>query len=603
MKSALIALFIVCLLLFVSYSSSSQPGMLDQTFGNGGKVLSDYENGFDECHSLALYPDGKIIAVGYANTSANGYQLDINMYKQNGTLDSAFADNGKLVWVNGLGQTFGNSVLLQADGKIVVGGKVAKGTNDDFLIGRFEAAGYPDFNFGVGGFTNTEFNQFQNEECNAIALDKNENIIAVGTASNNVALARYTSFGILDNTFGSNGKVQTIFSGGLAWGKAVAIQPNGKILVAGYFYNSNTDYDFTLIRYNYDGTIDSTFALNGIATVDFGLADYCSALSISSTGDIVIAGTSETNTGISKIAIAKYDSTGAPVLSFGNSGKVLITLDNAAYIKSICLQPDDKIIAAGQYFNYNNFADSIILMRFLPNGNIDASFGINGKATTDFGNDYNLARSVILQTDGKILVGGYANIAGNNVSDFALARYNNDITLPISLLNFTASKKNTSVLLNWQTTFEQSDKYFAIERSGNNSNGFKEIGRTYTKENSSAVHSFEDDNPLNGKSHYRLKQVDADGKINYSKIVSVDFDKTFLIKLYPNPVKDILRIQGLNMEEKSTLSIFDLQGHLVLQASVSNGTSSINVSRIASGIYLLKIKANDKIQTLKFVKQ
>jgi hypothetical protein len=169
----------------------------------------------------------------------------------------------------------------------------------------------------------------------------------------------------------------------------------------------------------------------------------------------------------------------------------------------------------------------------------------------------------------------------------------------------TASKNKTSVVLNWQTANEQNNAYFSIERSNNSNNNFKEVGRVSSKGNSNQTQQylFEDFNPFNGGNYYRLKQVDKDGKTSYSKVVFIDFGKLMAIKLYPNPVKDVLTLEGLTTNNKTNISIISLQGSVLAKATTTNSTYTWNIKQLPAGTYYVRIEAGKSVSTLRFVKE
>ena len=180
-----------------------------------------------------------------------------------------------------------------------------------------------------------------------------------------------------------------------------------------------------------------------------------------------------------------------------------------------------------------------------------------------------------------------------------------NFTLPITLTSFTASKNKTSVVLNWRTANEQNNAFFAIERSNNSNNNFKEVGKLNSKGNSDQTQQylFEDFNPFNGGNYYRLKQVDKDGKTTYSKVVFVDFGELIAIKLYPNPVKDLLTLEGLTPNIKTNISIIGLQGSVLAKTTANNSTYSWNIKQLPAGTYYVRIEAGKNVTTLKFVKE
>src|SRR5215471_4877557 len=203
---------------------------------------------------------------------------------------------------------------------------------------------------------------------------------------------------------------------------------------------------------------------------------------------------------------------------------------------------------------------------------------------------------------------GYLNANKKPVSNCqcgTVVRFNGDEVLPLTFLSFNVTKSKNKVLLTWQTISEQHNDYFSIERSAYGNN-FYEIGKVKSKNSNTQMqqYSFEDFTPLNGENYYRLKQVDVDGGFTYSKTVKVNFRNISLIKLYPNPAKNILIIEGLNPLLNTILSVIDVSGKVVAKTIVVNNNSySWNVSKLSTGIYYLQIEENKKMTTLRFVKE
>ena len=200
--------------------------------------------------------------------------------------------------------------------------------------------------------------------------------------------------------------------------------------------------------------------------------------------------------------------------------------------------------------------------------------------------------------------------AGNAVTSnnlFSTVHYgsvtNTCSVLPVNLWAFNIMQQNGNVLLNWQTASEQNSAFFVVERSNNGKN-FKEIGRVNSKINLNKVqrYSFEDTNPFNGDNYYRLRQVDADSKITYSKIVFIDFNKRVAMKLYPNPAKDILMLQGLNANMKATISIIGLEGGILARVIASGSTFTWNIKQLQPGTYFVRVESDKNVSILKFVK-
>jgi len=217
--------------------------------------------------------------------------------------------------------------------------------------------------------------------------------------------------GDLDPTFGGTGKVITPFDG-FALGLSVAVQADGNLVVAGYAFNGS-DYDFALVRYNTDGSLDTSFNGTGKVTPAIGSGnDVGHCVAVQSDGKIVAAGTASGN-----FALVRYNANGSLDTTFNGTGITTTDFGGADGAHGVKFQNDGKIVAAGQAFSNGDFA----LARYNTDGSVDTSFGSAGKVTTDFDGGGDVGFGMALQSDGKIVVAGYATIAGT--AEFAVARY------------------------------------------------------------------------------------------------------------------------------------------------------------------------------------
>jgi uncharacterized delta-60 repeat protein len=233
--------------------------------------------------------------------------------------------------------------------------------------------------------------------------------------------------GDLDPTFGEGGKALTDF-GASDNGIAVALQSDGKIVAAGYS-DTGGSHDFALVRYRRNGGLDATFGVKGKVLTDFGSGsrDVALAVLVQPDGRIVAAGFSEPVGSPEHFALARYRRDGSLDPSFGSGGKVVTDFGATSRdrVFAIALQPDDKIVAAGGTLSFSG--EDFALVRYLPDGSLDPTFGAAGKVRTNFGGQSDYARSVALQLDGKIVAAGTSGCCGGQ--DFALARYRADGTL------------------------------------------------------------------------------------------------------------------------------------------------------------------------------
>lgn len=599
MKSTLIILLsVICLLAPVSNGFSQ---ILDPSFGNNGIVITDIAGKGDQGRALLIQPDGKIIIGGFSNN------FSLVRYYPNGSIDSSFGINGKVITHLSTNASKCYSLILQSDGKILAGG-VDYSYIPFFAIARYKPDGIVDSSFGVNGVARVNFGG-SDAIIYSMAIQPDGKIVVGGYSHKSVsnfdcefAFARFQSNGILDTSFGNGGRVVTDLSIGDDECEKIAIQPDGKILAVGFGTEdiySNQGYNFIIVRYNSNGKLDSTFNSDGITSIDFSdygessSVDFPGALTLLSNGKILVGGDTHGIPGL-----ARLNADGSLDGSFGLNGKVPPFNGGFGPITTMIGLQDNSIIATA------NINGDFGLLKYKQNGTLDSSFGIAGYITTDIGaSDYSTAS--MFQSDKKLVVSGFSGFGytDNDSYDFAMVRYILDGALPITLSAFSADKKQTSVLLNWQTANEQNNAYFAIERSNGSNNNFKVVGRVNSKGDlyKPQQYSFEDFNPSNGGNYYRLKQVDADGKSSYSKVAFVDFSKPFTIKLYPNPVKDILTLEGLSTN--ANISIISLQGSVLAKTTAGSKTYTWDIKQLPAGTYYVRIEADKNFSTLKFVKE
>ncbi len=419
---------LTALFLAIGATTSAQPGTLDPTFSTDGKVTTVFGTPFsDYGQSVVIQPDGKVLVAGESN---NGTDTDFALarYDTYGTLDIGFGVYGKVTTDFGTGDDFGTSVIIDPDGKILVAGYTYNGTNADFALARYNPEGTVDYSFGVNGKVTTDFGTGYDEGW-SVTIQPDGKIVVAGYSENGTdtdfAIARYNADGTLDNSFSIDGKVTTAFGAGDDYGTSVTIDPDGKVLVAGYTYNG-TNADFAVARYNPDGTLDNSFSVDGKVTTAFGAGDDVgNSVAIQLDGKIVVAGSAYNGSDLDQ-AVARYNPDGTMDNSFGVEGKVTTDFGTGDDVgNSVAIQPDGKIVVAGSA--YNGSDHDLAMARYNPDGTLDNSFDADGKMTTDFGTGNDTGRSVAIRPGGKIVVAGYAYNGSDN--DFALARCNADGTL------------------------------------------------------------------------------------------------------------------------------------------------------------------------------
>ena len=278
----------------------------------------------------------------------------------------------------------------------------------------------PSFVVDYGKVT-TDFGHI--DQAYGVALQTDGKIVVVGTGLNGWTLARYNSNGILDSTFDGDGKL----SPGIVGSAQDALQlPDGKILVAGTGYNNVNVFDFELVRFNSNGSVDTSFGGSGKTLTEFGSQDHGQSVALQSDGKILVAGYSG-DFHTTDFAVARYNADGSLDTSFDGDGKLTTNFGFREEAHSVKIQSDGKILVAGFSYDTQTFTgENFAIARYNSDGSLDTSFDGDGKVTTDIFGNYDEAQSMILQTDGKILVAGKAG------SQFGLVRYNIDGSLDTS---------------------------------------------------------------------------------------------------------------------------------------------------------------------------
>lgn len=462
-------------------------GALDSNFSTDGKVALDFGSGNDAANAVAIQADGKILLSGNLNGDGN---IGLARYLSNGTPDTSFGVDGKKKPVFNNSKSYAAALLIQSSGRILVTGNSGEdsyaiclllglnedGTfdntfgpdqavsqaeltslilqrdqkilaagyaysnlqnNSDFALERYDTGGLPDPTFGNNGQVTTDFGSYY-DQINVVAQQRDGKIVAAGIAGDEdtaymkqFGLIRYNVDGSIDTSFGSHGIVLGSTSQDVVSISDLVILKTGKILVAGYTGNDEEPTSFLLARYNADGSIDTSFGENGFVITSFpDSGSACArAILVQSTGKIVVAG-SVTNSGeditSTDIALARYTSAGELDSSFGVNGLLTTDINYWDYGLSAGLQRDGKIVIAGLTNDIGN--NDILLVRYSPDGALDSTFGTDGVVTTDFNGSNDEAQKMTIQADSQIvIVGDTHNSSGESI--FAAAKYNQDGSL------------------------------------------------------------------------------------------------------------------------------------------------------------------------------
>ncbi|MCP4093790.1 MAG: BspA family leucine-rich repeat surface protein, partial [Planctomycetes bacterium] len=268
---------------------------------------------------------------------------------------------------------------MQIDGKILVSGNSDNGSDTDLALVRYNTDGSLDTSFDGDGILTTAFGS-ANDFGSSVAVQSDGKILVAGTSDNgsgwDFALARYNSDGSLDTSFDGDGKLTTGFAGNDASSLNLSVQGDGKILLAGYI-NIGGNYDFALARYNTDGSLDTSFDGDGVLTTAIGSGDdFGHSLAVQSDGKILVAGRSH-NGSDDDFALVRYDTDGSLDTTFGGGDGMVTTAigagdDNGG--QGISVQSDGKIVVVGRSHNGTDY--DFALTRYNADGSLDTSFAL-----------------------------------------------------------------------------------------------------------------------------------------------------------------------------------------------------------------------------------
>jgi uncharacterized delta-60 repeat protein len=418
-------------------------GQLDPTFGQGGLVTTAFSNqsgvSQGQASALALQPDGKLVAAGWSLFGKQAKGFTLARYTSGGALDGSFG-NGGIVQTpppSHAEKSEVRALALQNDGKIVAIGEASvspqtSGNDTEFVLARYNPNGTLDTGFGGGksptGVVLTNLGS-DLDEAGSVAIQPDGKIVVAGyqrvvTATQTIykaEIVRYNANGTLDTAFGSGGIVQTP---GLSGTSGLVIQSDGKLLVG-----VGAD-GFGLARYLPTGQLDPSFGTGGVTTGYLppgATSGGVGSVLLRGDGTIYAVGSTQTWDGTTNtyyVALTHFTSGGQLDTAFGSGGWATDSrLDSPS---GAVLAPNGDIMVAGRSTNRN--PGDFALEAFLPGGALDTSFGTNGRVTTDFASSDDGARAIVVQPDGKVVLAGYGanGTTGKPATPsyrFALARY------------------------------------------------------------------------------------------------------------------------------------------------------------------------------------
>ncbi|MBP9151745.1 MAG: T9SS type A sorting domain-containing protein [Flavobacteriales bacterium] len=494
---------------------------------------------------------------------------------QHGELDPSFGTNGITETTLGIyAEEKVNDILLLPNGQILVASTRYINASYAFLVQRFNSDGSMDPTFaGMGSFVfDTEVIA---DYLMAMALQPDGKVILFGYSETSpkfsMTAVRIDSDGFPDPSFGDNGVVSVAVSGSDTYGNDVAVQANGKIILAGYGSVAGTDA-FKIARLNTNGTLDGSFGSSGIvSTLTAGISSAYTIVEIQSEGKIVLAGTRQISPTQQEFCVMRLNTDGSYDTDFSGDGTQLVTVE-ASYNQQrpygMAIQPDGKIVLAGVAGYVQNSATTFI--RLNTDGEPDAGFANSGIRITSFVLGDNVLTDVLIQPDGVILACGYT-IDLDGLEDWILTRVdtdgNPDATFGTGTLvntDFTGGHARAQAL-----AMQPDGKILAAGRSVDNA------GDRYT------------------------------GLARYESGVDVGVNETTAkstISIYPNPSADVFHITLPSDVRNENLILRNALGQTLLSTRVSGTQIQIDLSNFADGVYFLSLDGEAASPT-KLVKQ
>lgn len=584
-------IFLCFLVISLSVNFSNvygQDGTIDTSFANKGIFVNSFPVTDFLCN-FVVQPDNKIVG-------AQLRRFSLIRVTENGELDSSFGVNGITPPILTMNDNYLYKVALQPDGKIIgVGASNKNYAVQDFrsAILRFNPDGTVDSSFGIDGTVINDLSLNEKDLFSSVLVQPDAKILVGGCAYTDpyyvydLVLFRYDSNGKPDQTFGDSGQVRVNRAGAEDLVNVV-LRSDGKIVASTITRGGNYTKSVVIHQFNNDGTPDSTFGNHGATVTPIGAGDDQTdhSMLLQPDGKILFGGfmTINGNRGF----LLRYNTTGMLDSTFAQDGMFLF--DVYSKVTSLGLLPDGKIIATIEKFDYT-------FLRLNADGSIDSTFGNNGWVINGIGPKYfsKNATSVSFQHGGRIIVAGYANYFNPDTiycHDLVITRYLSGIPCPDPAAHFSYQVNETIV------------SFFDDSSSANKWRW--DFGDGSYSSDQNPVHTY----GQIGKFHVCLDITDTCGSTQYCDSVSLYTDSahhdiTIGTKLYPNPSSDYIIVENATSGSPFTsLQLSDSHGLIVRYCELALSTKQIkiSISDLLPGMYFLKLWSDQSYRTLKLIK-
>jgi len=415
-------------LITIALNSAAQSNILDNTFDGDGIQTTSFGTSTDIIQCMALQQDGKILAVG-TSVGASFQRMAIVRYTQNGAIDKSFNLKGYDVFRIDSNDNVATSIKVQADGKSLITGyyQSLAGSHKAIFLMRYRQDGLLDKDFGIGGIIKLDLSETGGSDSKAydVLIQPDKKIVIGGVRENidgkwDFFISRFDSSGKPDLSFGKLGNY-FLYNSRMVEGKVSLTleKSTGKILLAGTAGNGQ-DNDFYIACCLHSGKPDLNFNKTGftLANITPGKNDNATCIQFTPYNMILVGGASGDS-----FALARFNMQGTYDLSFSADGKLTTSMNGPGLPNSMALQINNRIVLAGSVRNANNDLE-LAFARYEGDGKLEKSFTFK----KDFGASDDMANTVLVQPDGKILVGGTIN------NNFSVMRYMGALSTPDILI-------------------------------------------------------------------------------------------------------------------------------------------------------------------------
>lgn len=425
---------------------AAQPGTLDTSFGTNGAIIVPFDLGgslTDVGNAIALQSDGKTVMAGYASVGSQ-FDMVLTRLTVDGQVDNAFSGGRvSVAFDRGGGDAdLATSVAVAPDGKIVVAGFSDGVDSRDFALARLTSSGTLDTTFDLDGLVTVgfPFGTVSEAAIAAVALQPDGKIVACGFArrasqATLMAVARLNLDGSLDTTFSGDGRATVDFGPLNTDCTALAVQPDGAVVLAGWTTSASGPHDFAVARLSAAGNLDTTFDSDGRVTIDFpGIQsdDFGEAVALDSRGRIVIAGSAKAGGSFGDMAVARLLANGALDSSFSGDGRASVDIftGNDDFANAVVVDPSGVIALGGMTFTNGPSGEEIAFARLREDGSLDSRFGNAGTLIVafDLGDDNadQVTAMAARPAAGGLLAGGTVARSAAGDTDFVLLQLIDD---------------------------------------------------------------------------------------------------------------------------------------------------------------------------------